>query len=102
MANRGNLCHFCVDFKKAFDSVLDFFRVLALNVAAKKQGQEGTRRVKGSSFFNDCHGKNLFSKSSLLCMYDEFLSMTLNFNIRLFLSIRHLDKRFWGPDKEVL
>ena len=36
MANRGNLCHFCVDFKKAFDSVLDFFRVLALNVAAKK------------------------------------------------------------------
>ena len=63
----------------------------------------GTRRVKGSSFFfNDCHGKNLLSKSSLLCMYDEFLSMTLNFNIRLFLSIRHLDKRFWGPDKEVL
>jgi len=36
----------------------------------------GIRRVKGSSsFFNDCHGKNMFSNSSLLCMYDEFLSM---------------------------
>ena len=104
MANRGNLSHFCVDFKKAFDSVLDFFRVLALNVAAKKLCSP-CRYKKGQRFivfFNDCHGKNLFSKSSLLCMCDEFLSMTLNFNIRLFLSIRHLDKRFWGPDKEVL
>lgn len=42
----------------------------------------GMRRVKGSSvFFDDCHGKNMFSNSSSLCMYDEFLSMALNFNV---------------------
>ena len=42
----------------------------------------GIRRVKGSSFFfNDCHGKNMFSNSSLLCNSDEFLSMALNFNV---------------------
>ena len=81
-----------------------FFRVLALNVAAKKlcspcRYKEGQRFIV---FFNDWHSKNLLSKSSLLCMCDEFLSITLNFNIRLFLSTRHLDKRFWGPDKEVL
>ena len=54
-----------------------------MNVAAKKL-RSPCRYKEGQGFivfFNDCHGKNTFSNSSLLCMYDELLSMALNFNV---------------------
>lgn len=51
-----------------------------------------------SGVFNGCHCKNLFSNSSLPCMFDELLCMTLNFNIRLFFCLFVI----WGRNKEVL
>ena len=57
-----------------------------MNVAGKSfVALAGMKRVNSlSGVFNGCHCKNLFSNSSLPCMFDELLSMTLNFNIRLF------------------